>query len=122
MTGARSRLTKMLAHVSSKLQHVDTRHGEDFLHGRIGLDSAALVELVLFYVNPDLLRHLRARHRLPTADRRQLRAQSLWGERPQALLLHVGRVFLSSSLAGGLAEGFLRSLQSLLGRLSECGL
>merc|ERR1719152_543132 len=114
MTGARSRLTKMLAHVSSKLQHVDTRHGEDFLHGRIGLDSAALVELVLFYVNPDLLRHLRARHRLPTADRRQLRAQSLWGEKPQALLLHVGRVFLSSSLAGVLPRAFFVAFKAIL--------
>merc|ERR1712182_102601 len=30
---------------------------------------------------------------------------------------HGGRDFLSRSLAGGLAEGFLRSLQSLRGRL-----
>ena len=57
-----------------------TRHGEDCLQSRIGLDHAALVQLVLLDVLPDLLRDFRASQRLRTADARERRGESLLGE------------------------------------------
>jgi len=58
----------VLAHVPGHLQHVDARHREDRLQRRIGLDGTSIVQLVALDVNPNLLRHLRARKRLRTAD------------------------------------------------------
>merc|ERR1711869_129377 len=86
MAGARSRsLGQVLAHVAGKFQHVDARNREDRLHRRVGFDDAPVVQLVLLDVDPDLLRPFRARHRLPTADGRQRRAQRLRGEKANAL-------------------------------------
>merc|ERR1712193_65283 len=68
---------QVLADVAGHLEHVDARHREDRLQGGIRLNRAAVVELVLLDVGPDLLGNLSARHLLPTADGRQRRRKDL---------------------------------------------
>ena len=60
-------------------QQADLRR-EDLLELLIRGNDAAVVELLRLDVNPELLRHLRARHLLPAADRRQALAQVHRGE------------------------------------------
>jgi len=108
MSWARPRpLGQVLRDVAGHLQHIQTRNREDRLERRIRLDDPAVVQAVLLDVHPDLLRHLRARHRLPTADARQRRAQGLRGENANALLLHGRRVLLASGRLRSLALGAL---------------
>ena len=66
-----------------------------------------------------LLRHFRARHRLPTADGRQRRAQRLRGENADALLLHGQSHLLSVRLERGLAQAALLGGDLLQGGLKD---
>merc|ERR1719498_87418 len=85
---------QVLADVARHLQHIQARHRENGLKLRIGLDDPTFVELELLDVGPDLLRHLRARHRLTTADRGHRRAKRLRSEDALTRLLHSERVLL----------------------------
>merc|ERR1712224_896315 len=49
-------LRRGVAHVASHLQHVEARQREDRLELGVGLDGAAIVQLVLLDVRPNLLR------------------------------------------------------------------
>merc|ERR1719337_180601 len=93
-----SRSSSALAHHSSHLEHVNLGDRQDGLQLVIGLNEAAVVQLLGLDVDPEFLNRLRTSHLLPAADRRKACTQVHRSEETNALLLRSGGGLLGARL------------------------